>query len=102
MEGVYGWLMQEVVAQATALIWLDMPVAACLSNIRQRGLRRGGDDAALAELLHWASEYRERQSNSSFSGHLRVFQQCTALHRVVLHSREDIDDFMAGISVVAG
>ncbi|NPE61243.1 hypothetical protein HLB27_09135 [Dickeya dadantii] len=118
MEGVYGWLMQEVVQQATALIWLDIPVDECLNNIRQRGLRRGGDEAALAELLRWAGEYRERQSNSSFSGHQRVFEQCVpeapsqrmvvpqrmvvsqrmvVPQRIMLHSREDIERFMAGI-----
>ncbi|WJM87273.1 hypothetical protein QUF31_09400 [Dickeya chrysanthemi] len=97
MEGVYGWLMQEAVLQATALIWLDIPVEECLSNIRRRGLRRGGDDAALAELLRWAGEYRERRSNSSYSGHLRVFEQCPPSQRIVLHSREEIGDWLAGL-----
>ena len=46
IEGVFGWLAQEALLRATALIWLDLPVNECLDNIRQRGLRRGGDAAA--------------------------------------------------------
>ncbi len=55
MEGVYGWLAQEILSRATALIWLDMPPEDCLDNLRRRGLNPGSDEKSFAALLAWAA-----------------------------------------------
>ena len=33
IEGVFGWLANEALPRATALIWLDMPVEECIANV---------------------------------------------------------------------
>jgi len=41
IEGVYGWLAHEALPSATAFIWLDLPEAECIENIRGRGASPG-------------------------------------------------------------
>lgn len=72
-EGVYGWLAQELLARATALIWLDLPLDDCLDNLRSRGPSTGSEAKSFATLLVWAAAYRERQTSSSLLGHERLF-----------------------------
>jgi hypothetical protein len=62
IEGVYGWLAQEALFSATAFIWLDLPEPESVENIRNRGLRRGGNEASFEALLVWAGEYRIREN----------------------------------------
>lgn len=73
IEGVYGWLAAEALPRATMLIWLDLPVDACVAALRRRRSRRGGDADSLTALVRWAGEYEERQTSSSRAGHERLF-----------------------------
>ncbi len=93
IEGVYGWLAQEVLSRTMVLIWLDIPLAQCLANLQQRGQRHGGDTASFNALLAWAADYEERQTSSSFAGHARIF---TAFPGTKLRflSREDVTRFV--------
>ncbi|KAF0241912.1 MAG: hypothetical protein FD180_4202 [Planctomycetota bacterium] len=75
IEGVYGWLAQEVLPRATALILLDIPDDECVANVKARGLRRGGDETAQADLVQWVSEYRIRRNANSFAAHEQAFQR---------------------------
>ena len=98
IEGVYGWLAQEAVGCASALAWLDIPESECIKSLRQRGLRRGGDAGSFEELLAWTSEYRERNTSSSYSGHQRLFQVFEGL-RLHLQSRDDVYRLVAELAV---
>jgi len=93
IEGVYGWLAQEALPQATALIWLDLPVGQCVDNLRQRGLQRGGDAASFEALLAWATDYPHRHTSSSLEGHKRTFASFPG-HKLRLQTREQVTDFM--------
>lgn len=99
IEGIYGWLAQEAVPRATALIWLDVPVDECVANLRQRGLRRGGNEASFMELLAWASDYPQRQTSSSFAGHERSFTAFPS-QKLRLSSKKDMDRFLAEVRKV--
>jgi adenylate kinase family enzyme len=72
IEGVYGWIVTELIHRATALIWLSVDDQACVANIRQREHRPEGDELLLA-LTDWASSYRQRRGSSSFAAHQRLF-----------------------------
>jgi adenylate kinase family enzyme len=74
VEGVFGRLAEEAVPRATALIWLDLPWSVCRDSLLARGQRRGGTEADFAALLSWAEAYWQRQTPSSFAGHLRLFE----------------------------
>jgi len=97
IEGVYGWLAYEALPSATALIWLDLPEAECIENIRRRGLRRGGDEASFEALIAWAGEYRIRDNANSFTGHSRLFELFEG-RKFRLRSRAEIADLLQMLS----
>ncbi|WP_433767496.1 adenylate kinase [Pseudomonas putida] len=70
IEGVYGWIVSELLNRATALIWLSVEDEACVANIRQREVN---DDERLIALLEWAGSYRTRDDSSGFAAHQRLF-----------------------------
>ena len=74
MEGVYGWLAEAVMARATQLIWIDLPEAECLANVRERGLQGGGSEQDFRDLLQWVGEYRLRNNSSCFAAQSRLYE----------------------------
>jgi adenylate kinase family enzyme len=97
IEGVYGWLAYEALPSATAFIWLDLPEAECIENIRGRGLRQGGDEASFEALIAWAGEYRIRDNANSFTGHSRLFELFKD-RKFRLRSRAEIADLVRTLS----
>jgi ABC-type dipeptide/oligopeptide/nickel transport system ATPase component len=73
IEGVYDWMVSELVHRATALIWLCVEDEVCVANIRQRETRRDENDSLLIALLDWAGSYRMREGSSGFAAHKRLF-----------------------------
>ena len=74
IEGVYGWLAEVALPRATALVWLDLPWAACRDGLLQRGLRRGMTLDDQAALMAWAEDYWTRTTPSSHAGHARLYR----------------------------
>jgi adenylate kinase family enzyme len=71
IEGVYGWIISEILHRVTALIWLSIGDDECVTNIRQRETQ---DDERLVALLEWAGSYRKRDDSSGFAAHQRLFE----------------------------
>ncbi|WP_322615885.1 adenylate kinase [Pseudomonas sp. BIC9C] len=89
IEGVYGWIVGELLPRATALIWLSVGDEECVANIRQREAGRDEQDLLLIALLEWAGSYRQRQGSSGFAAHQRLFEGfCGA--KIRLEDREEI------------
>jgi len=93
IEGVYGWIVSEVIHRATALIWLCVEDEVCVTNIRQRETR---DDERLIALLEWAGSYRTRDGSSGFAAHQRLFE-VFAGSRVQLMNRTNITNFVSAM-----
>ncbi|MHC8290786.1 P-loop NTPase family protein [Pseudomonas sp. XS1P51] len=74
IEGVYGWIVSELIHRATALIWLCVEEEECVANIRQREAGRDDHDELLIALLEWAGSYRTRAGSSGFAAHQRLFE----------------------------
>ena len=74
IEGVYGWMVSELVEQATLLIWLCLEDEDCVNNIRLRESKRDDNDELLIALLEWAGRYRTREGSSGFVAHQRLFE----------------------------
>ncbi|MGE8066933.1 adenylate kinase [Pseudomonas sp. NPDC089569] len=74
IEGVYGWIISELLPQATALIWLSVEDDVCVANIRQREAGRDKQDPLLIALLEWAGSYRTRDGSCGFAEHQRLFE----------------------------
>jgi adenylate kinase family enzyme len=87
IEGVYGWIVSELLPRATALIWLSLEGESCVANIRQR---ETNDDERLIALLEWAGSYRTRDGSSGFAAHQRIYEGfCDS--KVQLKDRADIN-----------
>ena len=97
IEGVYGWLAYEALPSATAFIWLDLPEAECIENVRRRGLRRRGDEASFEALIAWVGEYRIRDDANSFAGHSRLFERFEG-RKLCLRSRAELAAFLQSLS----
>jgi adenylate kinase family enzyme len=93
IEGVYGWLAEEALPRATALIWLDLPWSVCRDSLLARGQRRGGTEADFAALMTWAEAYWKRQTPSSFAGHLRLLENFSGAKRR-FRDRQEIQCFL--------
>lgn len=98
MEGVYGWLAKPVLPRATTLIWIDLPEAECLANVRARGIQGNGSAKAFEELLNWIGEYRLRDNSSCYKAHAGLFEAFEGA-KFRLRSRSEIAAFLAASEV---
>ncbi|MFS2094143.1 adenylate kinase [Pseudomonas sp. Pseusp11] len=88
IEGVYGWMVSELVEQATALIWLCLEDEDCVSNIRQREATRDEKEELMIALLDWAGSYRTREDSSGFAAHQRLFEGFSGSKRQLMNQAE--------------
>ena len=94
IEGVYGWLAAAALPFATSLIWLDLPWALCSEGLSRRGPWKGASTDEHQAFLQWAEAYWQRQTPSSFAGHLTLFESF-AEAKLRLQSRADISALLA-------
>ncbi|CAB3806700.1 adenylate kinase [Paraburkholderia fynbosensis] len=95
IEGIYGWIVSELLSTATALIWVRIDESECVANIEQRGIRRGACAQSFAELLQWAKSYRARSGSSSYAAHDAIFRSF-ARAKHCLQTRDEVTAF-AGV-----
>ena len=93
IEGVYDWMVSELVEQATALIWLCLEDEDCVNHIRQREAKRDEHNELLIALLEWAGSYRTREGSSGFVAHQRLFEGFNA-SKLQLMSRVEATAFI--------
>jgi adenylate kinase family enzyme len=93
IEGVYGWIVSEILHRATALIWLCVDDEDCVANIRQRETQ---DDERLVALLEWAGSYRTREDSSGFAAHQRLFEGFSD-SKTRLMDQAEITDFFGAM-----
>ena len=91
IEGVYGWIVSELMHRATALIWLCVDDENCVANIRQR-VQKPDDDEWLMAMLEWAASYRLREDSSGFAAHRQLFKEFNG-SKIRLLDRAEISEF---------
>ena len=94
IEGVFGWLAEVVVERATALIWIDLQWDDCKAGLLARGQRRDWNEADFIELLAWAEAYWIRDTDTSFKGHLRLYEDFSST-KLRLKSRAEIAELVS-------
>jgi adenylate kinase family enzyme len=81
VEGCYAGLVQQTLAHAPILLFIDPGVEACLANCRGRPWEphkyasKAEQDAKLEFLLSWVREYSSRDGDLSLSAHQALFEQ---------------------------
>jgi adenylate kinase family enzyme len=93
IEGVYGWIVSELIHRATALIWLCIDDEECVANVRLREANRDEQDERLIALLDWAGSYRAREGSSEYAAHCRLFEGFTG-SKIKLMNRSEITAFV--------
>ena len=93
IEGVFGWLAAAALPFATSLIWLDLPWAVCSESLARRGPWKGASVEQHAAFLQWAEAYWQRQTPTSFAGHLALFQGFSGA-KIRLERRSDVEAFL--------
>lgn len=93
IEGVYGWIIRELLPRATALIWLSLNDDDCVAQIHQREAQRDASDPLLIALLDWAGSYRRREGSSGFKVHQRLFHGFGG-SKLQLANRADVTTFI--------
>ncbi len=79
VEGCYGGLIRASLAWAPCLILLDPGEATCLAHCRARPWEphkyasKAEQDAKLAFLLQWVSDYYTREGDLSLTAHQALF-----------------------------
>jgi adenylate kinase family enzyme len=96
IEGVYGWIVSELLSRATALIWLSVGDEDCVTNIRRRETQ---DDERLVALLEWAGSYRKRDDSGGFAAHQRLFEGFTG-SKIQLMDWKEITDFASEVGTI--
>ncbi len=97
MEGVYGQLVNMVLDRVTTLVWLDLPIADCISAARSRGPHDGETAEQFQSLIDWIGGYRTRTGNwNSFEAHLRLFDAYLGA-KFRLSDRGEVTNWLAAL-----
>ena len=79
IEGCYSDLLETVLSESSEIIFLDLPVEACISNARRRPWEPHkyesweAQDANIAMLIDWIAHYPQRNDTFSRSSHEALF-----------------------------
>lgn len=80
IEGCYSDLIELVLAEASEVIFLDLPIEQCVANAKQRPWEphkyesKEAQDANLSMLLEWIEQYAERRDTFSREAHLALYE----------------------------
>ena len=102
VEGVFGELAEQYMADADALIWLDLDWSVCRRRLESRGseskahMDRAQSEAGLKQLIEWAAAYQTRSDQRSFQGHLELFERFR-LDRIQLRDEGEVIAFLDDI-----
>lgn len=81
IEGCYSDLLEIVIPESSEIIYLNLPVEACIDNARNRPWEphkyesREAQDANLEMLIDWIAQYAKRKDTFSKSAHESLFEK---------------------------
>lgn len=83
IEGCYSDFLELVVPQSNEVIFMNLPVEACIANARNRQWEphkydsKAAQDANLEMLIDWISQYSERADTFSEVAHKELYEKYT-------------------------
>lgn len=96
IEGCYADLLALVLPVCSEIIFLDVPVAACIENAKKRPWEphkyesKAAQDANLEMLIDWIRQYPNRSDTFSRSAHEALFNQFNGHKSVFTRNQSDI------------
>ena len=94
IEGCYTDLLELVAAESSEIIFLDIPIAQCIANARNRAWEphkyesKEAQDKNLDMLIVWISQYSERNGTFSRTSHLAFYERYQG-RKYILSSNEE-------------
>jgi adenylate kinase family enzyme len=98
IEGIYGWLLPPALERATAFVFIDLPVADCIANLRQRGIQGHGSADAFETMLAWIADYPTRDNWYSLAAHTRLWEAFDG-SKARLRNRDEIAQYLDGLGI---
>lgn len=95
IEGCYGELIAYAAEHCTELVFLNPGLEACLANNQRRPWEphkyasKAAQDAMLANLQAWVTDYYTRDDAWSYAAHRRIFDAHQGVKREVLRCAQD-------------
>lgn len=89
IEGCYSDLLRLVIAEATEIYFMDLPIAHCQANARNRPWEphkypsKQAQDDNLTMLLTWIADYEQRQDDFSRAAHQALYQHFTGKKKLL-------------------
>jgi adenylate kinase family enzyme len=83
IEGCYSDLLERVSCYADEMIFMNLPVEACIANARSRPWESHkyespeAQDANLSMLIEWIAGYPSRTDTFSKSSHMKLYESYT-------------------------
>jgi len=95
IEGCYADLLEIVVPESTQMVFLNLPIDACIENAKARPWEphkyesKAAQDANLPMLLDWIKAYQTRTDTFSYQAHSALFDAFTG-DKVMCVSNEQL------------
>lgn len=89
IEGCYTDLLELVLTQATEIIFMNLPVEACIANARSRPWEphkyasKALQDENLNMLIDWIGMYTQRNDTFSFASHEALYKNYKGSKRMM-------------------
>jgi len=79
IEGCYSDLLEIVIPESSEIIYLNLPIDACISNAKNhpwephKYISKKTQDKNLDMLINWITQYSERDDTFSKSAHMALY-----------------------------
>lgn len=89
IEGCYADLLELAMPFANEIIYLNLPIEACINNAKSRPWEphkyqsKAAQDANLTMLIDWIEQYSSRQDTFSERAHHKLFEQYSGKKKIV-------------------
>ena len=94
IEGCYADLLDIAVPHADKVIFMNLPVAACIENARSRPWEphkyasKAEQDKNLDMLIEWISQYPTRQDEFSEAAHRMLYERFSGEKRMITRNEQ--------------
>ena len=95
IEGCYTDLLEIAAPSADQIIYMNLPLDACIANAKKRPWEphkyhsKRAQDANLDMLLHWIAQYENREDTFSAAAHQRFYDAFSGNKRV--YTRNEVN-----------
>ncbi|MCG7531086.1 AAA family ATPase [Psychrobium sp. MM17-31] len=89
IEGCYADLLELLTPVASEMIFMNLPVEACIANAKARPWEphkyesKAAQDANLDMLIDWIAQYTKRDDTFSQRAHQQLFDSFTGVKRLI-------------------